>query len=80
MVPTLTVQQQAQRCTCGRLLAWAYRDLGTDRPSFADPVCCRCFQQPGSCGCPPATDPAEGCHALDLEQVHEPDATDPECE
>jgi hypothetical protein len=76
----LTVQQRMQRCACGRLLAWSYRDLGTDQTSVADPVCCRCFQPSDTCRCAPTGDPAEGCHALDLEQVRKPDADDPDCE
>jgi hypothetical protein len=38
MLLSLTVQQQAQRCRCGRLLAWSYRSLGTDQTRYADPV------------------------------------------
>jgi hypothetical protein len=80
MLPSLTVQQRAQRCRRGRLLAWSYRSVGTERACLADPVCCRCFRASQVCPCAPATAAEEGCHGLDLEHVHEPAADDPDCE
>jgi hypothetical protein len=71
MIPPLTVQQRAQRCGCGRYLAWW---------TVEHPVCCRCMASPEACECELATDPAEGCHAINFEHVREPQGEDPECE
>jgi hypothetical protein len=75
MLAVLTVQQQAERCTCGRYLAWP-----RTRDGFAPPWCCRCMRPPAGCTCEPTSEPAEGCHAADLGQVAEPLGADPDCE
>jgi hypothetical protein len=80
MLPSLTVQQRAQRCRCARLLAWSHRFIGIQQACFADPVCCRCFQPSEACPCAPTSEAAEGSHGLDLEHVREPEADDPDCE
>jgi hypothetical protein len=80
MLPSLTVQQRAQRCRCGRLLAWAYRAVGTQWACLADPICCRCFRPSHRCPCEATSDVAEGCHGLDLAHVHEPEDDNPDCE
>jgi hypothetical protein len=68
---TLTVQQRAQRCRCGRYLAWW---------TIEHSVCCGCMHVPEDCMCAPTDNPAEGCHGIDFERVAEPDGGDPGCE
>jgi hypothetical protein len=74
MLPSLTVQQRAQRCRCGRLLAWSRQWLGTDQACYADPLWCRCCRPPNACPCAATSESAEGYHRLDLEHVHESQA------
>jgi hypothetical protein len=68
---TLTVQQRAQRCRCGRYLAWWTTVRAT---------CCKCMRAPEDCPCEPTDTPAEGCLGPDLERVAEPEDEDAECE
>jgi len=75
MLLSLTVQQRAQRCRCGRLLAPSHRSIGTQQACIAYAVCC--YRPSNACPCEP-TKAAEGCHGLDLEYVHEPEADDPD--
>ncbi len=70
-LPRLTVQQETQRCRCGRYLAsW----------TVAHEVCCRCMCSPTECQCRLTDHPHEGCLSLDLANVREPDGDDPKCE
>ncbi len=68
---TLTVQQRAQRCRCGRYLAWW---------TTQHAVCCGWMQPSVGCPCEPTEDPAEGCHSIDFQRVAEPEGQDPACE
>jgi hypothetical protein len=70
MLPQLTVQQRAQRCTCNRYLAWW---------TTVHAVCCRCMDPPETCRCEPTSDPAEGCFALALD-VPEVEREGDECD
>jgi hypothetical protein len=76
----LTAQQRAQRCRCGRSLAWQALGVGTDDARYADPVCCRCWRPPAACPCTPTDQPDEGCLAIEFPEVAEPDDEDAECE
>ncbi len=71
MVPQLTLQQRERLCECGRRLAWS---------TLEHAMYCRCMRPPADCRCPATTNPAEGCLALDLERIREPDGDDPDCE
>jgi hypothetical protein len=66
---TLTVQQRAERCRCGRYLAWW---------TMARATRCKYMRAPEDCPCEPTTTPAEEC--LDLGRVAEPEGEDVECE
>ena len=68
---TLTVQQRAQRCRCGRYLAWW---------TTQHAACCGCMRPSEACPCAPTEDPAEGCHGIDFERIAEPEGQDSECE
>jgi len=52
----LTTQQQAERCGCGRFLAWPRTQEG-----HGSPRCCRCMQPADQCACQSTRDPDEGC-------------------
>jgi hypothetical protein len=80
MLPHLTAQQQAQRCLCGRHLAWQVLGARTQDARYADQVCCRCWRSPDACPCTPTEQPAEGCLAIDFSDVAEPDDEEVECE
>jgi hypothetical protein len=71
MSVTLTVQQRAQRCRCGRYLAWSTAEHAT---------CFGCMRPSEAWPCAPTEDPVEGDHSLDLQQVAEPEGEDPACE
>jgi hypothetical protein len=68
---TLTVQQRLLRCRCGRYLAWWTTEHA---------MCCGCMKPSERCRCRPTADPREGCHAIDLEHIAEPEGEDLECE
>lgn len=68
---TLTVQQRALRCRCGRYLAWW---------TIEHAMCCRCMRPSDGCRCAPTENPAEGCYGLGFERVGEPEGEDLECE
>jgi hypothetical protein len=68
---TLTVQQRALRCRCGRYLAWS---------TSQHAAYCRCMRPAEDCACAPTSDPAEGCHRVDFDQIAAPEGQDRECE
>jgi len=57
----LTAQQQAERCGCGRFLAWPRTLEG-----HGSPRCCGCMQLAEQCDCQPTDRSAEGCLGVDL--------------